>query len=529
MVSPVGSHRVRTNRIIPHLTTNHTGTSALKTTIETDVHINNSQFATLVAVTNLMNTILCIAIGFVIDRFGGPVLSVWLAGFHLVGSLIQAGSATNGEDSYAMLIVGKVIAAIGDGSLDNAQHRIFTTYFAPGHGYAFSIGIIWAMANLAQFVGQATANIIATNLGSYAWPLWISAVVSLISMVCACGVWIIDKYLRKHYIVLDHSGKTQAEAEGRRKRTTFQLSVVRRLPLTFWLVVVFAVFENAGVQSFVSISTQFTQQRLQKGAVIGGWVSSMYLLLPVGLTPLLGLYIDRYGQRMTWIFASGVIYLVSMLVLRLSTTVPPFIFAYILYALAQTVTPAPQVEIVRNIIPDPSWYATAFAVKKSVVQGSIVIITTAAGKIQDDSSNHESLAGAVTLWAVYGGISVAISGFLLISCYTDWGMRYLPAARLSQVRPKNYCDETNRLWEKLAASPRGGVAYALSEHGADAELTRAEKARILKGPEPTKASDWGRQAAMWFGIIVVVIGWIVFGLGVMWGVQGSVISGSVGW
>ena len=45
------------------------------------------------------------------------------------------------------------------------------------------------------------------------------------------------------------------------------------------------------------VCRQFAQQRLQKGAVIGGWVSSFYLLLPAGLTPFLGIYIDVFGQR----------------------------------------------------------------------------------------------------------------------------------------------------------------------------------------------------------------------------------------
>lgn len=44
---------------------------------------------------------------------------------------------------------------------------------------------------------------------------------------------------------------------------------------------------------------QFAQQRLQKGAVIGGWVSSFYLLLPACLTPFLGVYIDTFGQRIS--------------------------------------------------------------------------------------------------------------------------------------------------------------------------------------------------------------------------------------
>lgn len=51
--------------------------------------------------------------------------------------------------------------------------------------------------------------------------------------------------------------------------------------------------------SLITLISQFAQQRLKKGAVIGGWVSSFYLLLPAGLTPFLGIFIDVYGQRIT--------------------------------------------------------------------------------------------------------------------------------------------------------------------------------------------------------------------------------------
>lgn len=88
-----------------------------------------------------MNTFLCILLGFAIDKWGGARLSVVLAFFHLAGAMVMAGAATNNLNSFVVLIVGKVIAAVGDSSLDNAQHRIFSTYFAPGKGFAFSIGV----------------------------------------------------------------------------------------------------------------------------------------------------------------------------------------------------------------------------------------------------------------------------------------------------------------------------------------------------------------------------------------------------
>ncbi|KAI0693911.1 hypothetical protein BC835DRAFT_1351956 [Cytidiella melzeri] len=66
------------------------------------------------------------------------------------------------------------------------------------------------------------------------------------------------------------------------------------------------------------------------------------------------------------VFLSGVTFLISMLLLKFSHTVPTFIVAYVFYALSQCVTPAPQVEIIRSIIPDPQYFATGFAIEESV-------------------------------------------------------------------------------------------------------------------------------------------------------------------
>ncbi|KAG0706224.1 MFS general substrate transporter [Suillus ampliporus] len=492
----------------------------LKTTIEKKLKINNSEFATLVSVTNLVNTFLCIAFGFVIDKFGGPLLSVIFAAFHLVGAAVEAGATTNGLNSYHILMAGKIIAAIGDGSLDNAQHKIFTTYFAPGNGFGVSIGLIWSMANLAQYVGQSTANVMSKNLGSYSWPLWIGAIISLLSLLCAIFLFFLDKYLRSHYEVVDYSKRRDQPRVGSAKAGTFHWPAVRQMPFTFWIVILFATFENAGVQSFVSISTQFAQQRLKKGAVVGGWVSSFYLLLPIGLTPLEGVFIDAYGHRVTILFLSGCMFLISMLLLRFSQTMPTFVCAYVFYAFAQSFTPAPQVEILRSIIPDPHYYATAFAIKKSIIQGSIVIIVTVAGKLQGLSPTN-SLESAVTIWLVYAFACVLVSGALLCACYTSFGKRYLPAARLSEVRPKHLEREVEKLWELRQ--------HTITEEGKrDESVTLKEKEVSLKSAVPTSASLYARWVAAGAGFTIVLIAWVIFGFGVEWGVHGSVTAGTTG-
>ena len=88
------------------------------------------------------------------------------------------------------------------------------------------------IANLAQFTGQSTANVIATNLGTYAWALWISAVIALFSVLCAIAVVFLDRWLRKEYEVTDHTDGHSLKTHTR--RGVFSIKAIKHLPLTFW-------------------------------------------------------------------------------------------------------------------------------------------------------------------------------------------------------------------------------------------------------------------------------------------------------
>lgn len=152
------------------------------------------------------------------------------------------------------------------------------------------------------------------------------------------------------------------------------------------------------------------------------------------------------------------------------------------------------------------------------MQASIVIITTAAGKLQDDTPSN-SLDNAVTLWLAYAFISVAISGWLLFVANT--APKFLPAARLSQVPPSALGAEVQRLALATGIEPSNDKGGDWDE--AD-EVKETEK--LLKSPVP------GREGVRWLflaaSVGMVFVGWIMFGLGVNWGVHGSVIAGTTG-
>ena len=154
---------------------------------------------------------------------------------------------------------------------------------------------------------------------------------------------------------------------------------------------------------------------------------------------------------------------------------------------------------------------------ESIVQASIVIITTAAGKLQDDSPTN-SLDPAISLWLAYAFVSVAISGGMLVTSY--FWPTLLPASRLSQIAPRDLPAEVDRL-----ARIEGIQDVKVTEPGNEIDETK-EKEKLLKAPAVTSPAIRYLFLVVSFGIIV--IGWIMFGLGVSWGVHGSVIAGTVG-
>ena len=103
------------------------------------------------------------------------------------------------------------------------------------------------IANLAQFTGQSTANVIAKNTGTYAWALWISAIIALFSVLCAVAVVYLDRWLRKHYEITDQTDGQSLKSHTR--RGVFSVKAIKHFPLTFWLVIASKPVRNATVDS----------------------------------------------------------------------------------------------------------------------------------------------------------------------------------------------------------------------------------------------------------------------------------------
>lgn len=111
-----------------------------------------------------------------------------------------------------------------------------------------------------------------------------------------------------------------------------------------------------------------------------------------------------------------------------------------------------------------------------------------------------------------------MSGVLLLVSRTT----LLPAARLAQVPPHELDEEVERLSTLKGVTP---IEKHIRDDGEEVDDI-TEKEKLLKAPVP------GHEGVRWLflaaSVGIILVGWIMFGLGVNWGVHGSVIAGTTG-
>ncbi|THZ12251.1 major facilitator superfamily transporter [Aureobasidium pullulans] len=112
--------------------------SAMKSTMKKEMHINNTQFSLLEASEDFMSSALILLTGIFTDRLGGTGCIVYGNIIYTIGSILIAGAAET--RSYKFMIVGRVIASFGDIATQVAQYKVFSSWFPPSHGFASTLG-----------------------------------------------------------------------------------------------------------------------------------------------------------------------------------------------------------------------------------------------------------------------------------------------------------------------------------------------------------------------------------------------------
>ncbi|EON96523.1 putative mfs transporter protein [Phaeoacremonium minimum UCRPA7] len=388
--------------------------------------ISNTQYAVLDSSENFIKTALILFTGILTDRFGGANTMLWGNAIFSIGAILIAAATT--VRSYKFMIGGIVIQALGDVATQVAQYKIFSSWFPPSSGFASTLAFELGIGKIGSFVGKATANVITKNLGDFSWAYWMSVFMNLFTNVATLFFWCFTRWCEKRY-----SG-TKDPATGEKlteKNKKLEITKMLRLPWSFWLVCLFSLFQTSTAGVFSSNSTELAEQRFDISAVQAGWYSAMSQYLGFFFVPLVGVFIDLVGQRLTIMLVCGFGMLLSMCLAAWGPTVGGTAASFGIYAFASSLGPTVIIDSIRTSMWYQEVFGSGYAIKIAINNSMTIIVGIIAGVIQDRDDN--SYDKVIILYVVLAAGSVVVGAFMvLLSFKTDF-MKLLQWSRKRRV------------------------------------------------------------------------------------------------
>ncbi|KAJ9076750.1 hypothetical protein DSO57_1023281 [Entomophthora muscae] len=379
-----------------HYATNNFG--ALKEMIEDDLDISNASYEITQSTIHLMNTVLPLFGGIMMDQFGSTPGALISNSFILLGNLFIALTFSLQKSSYSfdLLLLGRGFHGIGSGMIVVSQEMILSRWFS-NSDMATVIGLQIGVSRFANWVAQASANFIAELTGSIEGPMWVT--------VCICFLsWLSTLIYAKIIKPFEELSAKNLE------RTSISAGWLFYLPLGFWILPftamsldsIWAPFFASAVEyieySDLSVTTSISQKDVK-----AGWESSFGFLLPIFLSPMIGWVIDKKGHRSIIVVCSALLTVISLTILSFNIS---FLFlGLVLFSVAHTLGPVALTSSIPLILPK-ELVGTGIGANKVGISLGITLLHLLAGLIQTkapgtDWSNVILLLLLVSLFGVF--------------------------------------------------------------------------------------------------------------------------------
>ncbi|KAG8669372.1 hypothetical protein FPOAC1_008766 [Fusarium poae] len=391
-----------------------------------ELHISNTQYAVLDTSENFIKTALILVSGVLTDRYGGASTMLWGNAVFSLGAILVAAATT--VRSYKFMIGGAVIQALGDVATQVAQYKIFSSWFPPSSGFASTLAFELGIGKIGSFVGKATANVIAQNLGDFSWAYWMAVFMNLFTNVATLFFWWFTRWCEKRYAGTRDPATGEKLTENNKK---FEIGKMLSLPWSFWMICLFSLFQTSTAGIFASNSTELAEQRFKISAVKAGWYSSMSQYLGFFFVPLIGIFVDMFGQRLTLMLVCGCGMLLSMCLAAWGPTVPGTAASFGIFAVATSFGPTVIIDSIRTSMWYQEVFGSGYAIKIAINNSMTIIVGVVAGVIQDRDDN--SYDNVTILYATMAAGSVVVALIILALGFASDIMGHLQWSRGKRV------------------------------------------------------------------------------------------------
>ncbi|KAF9875382.1 major facilitator superfamily transporter [Colletotrichum karsti] len=410
---------------------------AMKSTIKKELKIDNTQFSLLEASEDFMVTALMLVSGIVTDRIGGAGAMLYGNFIYSVGSILVAAAAQT--RSYKFMIAGRVVRALGDIATQVAQYKVFSSWFAPSNGFASTLGFELGIGKIGAFAGKSSANIIAKRTGNFAWVFWVAVFMNLFTNgVTVLFYWFTKVAHRKFEGVRDPAtGEKLTE-----KSKKFQLRKVLELPWSFWAVMAFSLFETSTAIVFLQNATELAEQRFGTSSITAGWYSATLQYAGFFVVPLLGVFLDIFGHRISVLAFCGVGMFTSMLLVCFANNTTGTAASFGVFAFAYCFGPATIIDSTRTSMWDSSVFGSAYSLKITMNNAMNIVVRIITGAIQDADNN--SYDKVTIVYVILAGLSVIVSFVLFLLALKSIDLGHLQWSRKTRIARGEVLNEQKR-------------------------------------------------------------------------------------
>jgi MFS family permease len=354
----------------------------LKNTLRKQLGINNTQFGVVSSADSIINSVWPILGGILLDWFGPNVIVIICTSTIFVGSVLAALS-TN-LHTWRLLVGGNILMGFGTAVLDSAQQKFFYHWFGAG-GLAFVFGFENAINKTIGLAAGMTAFPIYSSTGWYGWSFWVPAVFCFVSMLVSIGYLLFERFVVPAKFRLTSARAAAIAAgpnmQGKQKKLSF--SSLLELPWAFWMLPMTQLLQSGAAGGFGTSSADIIQMRGYSESV-AGYLSSAQSILPIVLSPLLGIAVDRWGHRFHYVALAPILWVIACSMIGFSDVHP--VAALVFSSLAGVINAMPLQICIPLLVADQSKLGTAFGVWRAFNNSGSTIMDIAFGVLQDGMS-----------------------------------------------------------------------------------------------------------------------------------------------
>lgn len=298
------------------------------------LNFSDSNIGLLQGIYSVPNVFMVLIGGIIIDKIGTRISTFIFTALCLTGAIITASSS-----DLTFMAIGRLVFGLGAESMIVAVTTVIGRWFK-GKQLSFAFGLNLTLARLGSFAALNSPTWAKSFYDNWQYPLLISVVAGVISILSVIIYWGMDSYAEKNYSLRPVP-----------KQDKIIFKEIFSFSRSYWFVVLLCVTFYSGIFPFQTFAVKFFMDVHGTSREFGGFLSSMLTLSAMILTPLFGLFVDYIGRR-------------SLLMMFGSLILVP-VYLIMAYTHISLYVPMAMMGLAFSLIPAVMWPSVAIIVDES--------------------------------------------------------------------------------------------------------------------------------------------------------------------